>query len=37
MSGKLVVRRDDGTVETVAVTGPIRIGSAPQSDAPHRG
>lgn len=32
MSGKLVVRRDDGSVETVAVTGPIRIGSAPQSD-----
>jgi len=32
MSGKLVVRRDDGTVETVSVTGPIRIGSAPQSD-----
>jgi len=32
MSGKLVVRRDDGTVETVTVTGPIRIGSAPQSD-----
>lgn len=32
MSGKLVVRRDDGTVETVAVAGPIRIGSAAQSD-----
>lgn len=32
MSGKLLVRRDDGTVETVAVKGPIRIGSAPQSD-----
>jgi pSer/pThr/pTyr-binding forkhead associated (FHA) protein len=32
MSGKLVIRRDDGTVETVAVTGPIRIGSAPKSD-----
>lgn len=32
MSGKLVVRRDDGTVETVAVTGAIRIGSSPQSD-----
>lgn len=31
MSGKLVIRRDDGTVETVSVTGPIRIGSAQQS------
>lgn len=32
MSGKLLIRRDDGTVDTVAVKGPIRIGSAPQSD-----
>lgn len=32
MSGKLVIRRDDGTVETVSVTGPIRIGSAAQSE-----
>jgi pSer/pThr/pTyr-binding forkhead associated (FHA) protein len=32
MSGKLVVRRDDGTVETVSVTGALRIGSAPQSE-----
>lgn len=32
MSGQLLVRRDDGTIETVAVKGPIRIGSAPQSE-----
>ena len=32
MSGKLVVRRDDGTVETVDLAGLIRIGSAAQSD-----
>lgn len=32
MSGKLVVRRADGTVETIAVAGPIRIGSAAQSE-----
>jgi pSer/pThr/pTyr-binding forkhead associated (FHA) protein len=32
MTGKLVVRREDGTVETVAITAAIRIGSSPQSE-----
>ena len=32
MSARLVIRRDDGRVESVSVTGQIDIGSGPQSD-----
>lgn len=32
MSGKLIVRRSDGTIETLPVTRAVRIGSSPQSD-----